>query len=210
MRKIIILVFCVFFLFCSLASAARINMRNKDTLFTVPKIGLVWIGDEMVQGNNKNDDVISKRMEKKFPEYKYELITDKKFRQDLLILAEDKDVETIDRLKRVDYVSVGKKYGYDYVLILPFYAGSLDHATGLFSSTFRTNITLKARVLDVNTGEYIYRMDIVEKGSSGSTILGSASYLRAQKLAVGKCLDTFLTELSIGEQYSVEVEDEEQ
>lgn len=211
MKKIVVLVFCTLFLFCSLASAARINMRNKDEsppqiltpIKTKPKIAWLWTAVEQIKADKKNETIINEKLEKKFPKSQYEFVADRKVHQDLFILADDRSISNLDQLKREDFVSIGKKYGYDYVIVLPFYSNSYEYTGGAWSTSFRVNITLKARVVDVNTGEYLYRMDIVEKGATSATF-GNPSYSRAQRNGIGECVDTFLSELSIGKEYAVE------
>jgi len=149
--------------------------------------------------------MVNNKLAIKFPKTKYVLIQDKKVYQELLIIAEEKSVYNqvvgnLDQLKREDYVKAGEKFGYDYIVVLPFYATSSEFVDGPWSSSYRVNVTLRARIVDVKAKEYIYRQDQVEKGSS-SDAFGNPSYLRAQRDGAKKCLDTVLSDIGIGEKY---------
>lgn len=73
------------------------------------------------------------------------------------------------------------------------------------------NITLKARIVDVNTNEYLYRLDVTEQGETGNAF-GSPSLVRAQKEAILKCLETVFSDLNLKKSappYSIKNEDKD-
>lgn len=183
---------------CSVANANSIHPISQN----LPKIAVVLAGDKNMISEEKFTGEIDKQIEKKFPDKKYSVIRDKKLYQELLIMAEDHNVTNLDQLKRDDFINAGKKYGYDYVMVLPFYDEGGWYTTTGWTNIVTQNVTLRARIVDVNKQEYIYRIDVTKKGEAGNAF-GSPNLQRAQKEAAGLCLKEVLKDLEIGEKYDL-------
>ena len=197
MKKIMAVMLYVIFV-CSVANANSIHPISQN----LPKIAVVLAGDKNMISEEKFTGEIDKQIEKKFPDKKYSVIRDKKLYQELLIMAEDHNVTNLDQLKRDDFINAGKKYGYDYVMVLPFYDEGGWYTTTGWTNIVTQNVTLRARIVDVNKQEYIYRIDVTKKGEAGNAF-GSPNLQRAQKEAAGLCLKEVLKDLEIGEKYDL-------
>ncbi|MBP2629891.1 MAG: hypothetical protein H6Q70_519 [Firmicutes bacterium] len=201
MKRISLLILCMV-LFCSVVNAKSIDSVSKISS-NVPKIAVVLAGDKNMISEERIIKEIDKQIEKKFPENKYNVIKDNKVYQELLIVAEDHNVVNLDQLKRDDFINAGEKFGYDYVIVLPFYNEGGQYTTTGWTNIISQNITLRARIVDVKTQEYLYRIDVTKQGEAGNGF-GSPSPQRAQKEAISKCLNEVFKDLTIGEKYEVQ------
>lgn len=175
------------------------NMNSNMNYSPLARIAIVLAGDQIILSEERNLSAIHEAIEMKFPKNKYtNVIEDKKVYQELLIIAEDRDISALDKLKRMDFVSAGKKFGYDYVIVLPFYSDGGYYTTSGWTNMVSQNVTVRARIVDVQNEEYLYRLDITEQGESGNAF-GSPSLVRAQKEGIEKCLETIFADINIGE-----------
>ena len=94
-----------------------------------------------------------------------------------------------DLFRKDDYVRAGRKFGYDYILVLPIYHScNLDkRKDSFFANMLQSFVTVRARLIDVQKGEYLYRVDTFEKGETGD-MLFPPGHLRAVRKALNRCL----------------------
>ncbi|SEJ35166.1 hypothetical protein SAMN05660742_10672 [Propionispira arboris] len=161
------------------------------------RIAIVLAGDNQILAEKKIIDEIDKILNQKFPSKQFELVKDKKVYTKLQEYAEDKSITQLDALKKMDFISAGAKYGYDYVIVLPVYFSGWTATTSGWTNILQQNVTLRARIVDVNSAEYLYRMDIVKQGEAGNAF-GSPSWVRATKEAIHKSLIEVLSDIDIG------------
>lgn len=173
-------------------NVAFLNQSNRR------KIAVVLAGDNQILAEEKVVDEVDKILAQKFPAKQYELVKDKKVYTKLLEYAEDKNITQLDALKKMDFVIAGSKYGYDYVVVLPMYYSGGNFTTTGWTNIVQQNITLRARIVDVNTNEYLYRMDVIKQGEAGNAF-GVPSNVRAAREAVHKCLLEVLSDIDIGQ-----------
>lgn len=198
MKKIILVALLVFFSVGSTVNASSLGMKR---FVDLPKIALVLTGDQNLFTEKRIADEIFKKINERFPINNYTVIEDKKVLQELLIMVENldnPDIVNVDQLKQKDFVAAGAKFGYDYLMVLPFYNNGGYYTTSGWSNMVSQNITLRARIVDVKKGEYLYRLDVTEQGETGNAF-GSPSLVRAQKEAISKCLDNVFKDLDIGD-----------
>lgn len=73
-------------------------------------------------------------------------------------------------LRREDFVKIARACEYDYLFVLTMNTGNVkieSHYFPLFAShTNKEDVWLRVRLLDVNSGEYVYRNDVVVEGKS--------------------------------------------
>lgn len=178
--------------FCSAVNAGSIDLISKN-----PKIAVVIAGDKNMLSEEKTITEIDKQIEKKFPKDKFNVTKDNKVYQELLTIAENYDITNLDQLKRDDFIKVGQKFGYDYILVLPFYNEGREYTQTGWTNILTQKVTLRARILDINKMEYLYRLDVTKKGETGNAF-GSPNIQRAEKEAIGNCLYEVFQDLAIG------------
>ncbi len=73
-------------------------------------------------------------------------------------------------MRREDYVRAGRDCGYDYVFVVSFSNGDsqiYNHNHLIFNTnTVKKNVWMRVRFVDVSTGEYLYRNNIVTMGKT--------------------------------------------
>ncbi len=133
----------------------------------------------------------------------YSLLATQEETTHFLEYLEDHDIQDPNVLKRKDIADFGKTYGYDYVAILNFNQIAQRDGKGKFIITWATNKTLtaemSAKVVDTQTGSYIYRKDIVKDGTSTSifpAFTGSnTSKVNAWLDIASLCTDEFIKDM---------------
>lgn len=187
-----------------------ITSKNRRDSNTMPlsysdhkKIAIILAGDNEILAEAKITTEIDKVLAQKFPAQYYDLVKDKKVYTKLLEYAEDRDVTQLDALKKADFITVGTKFGYDYLIVLPFYYSGGNSSTTGWTNILQQNVTLRARIVDVRGNEYLYRMDVVKQGESGNAF-GSPSNVRATREAIHRCLIEVLSDIDIGQKMSIE------
>ena len=119
----------------------------------------------------------------------------------------------ISNLHRRDYVRAGRECGYDYIFLATFNNGLTRderHQWVLFEQdTRKHNVWLRMRFVDMESGDYLYRNDIVMQGETagkGKVLIDpfnlvpfwyGSGHSRAQKMAVGKALEEALKDLEV-------------
>ena len=104
----------------------------------------------------------------------------------------------LDHFKKDEFVKAGRAAGADYVLVLPFYYDYTKEKKRLFSFIRQGYVTMRGRMLNVSTGEYIYRDDVMKIGEAGSTLIGNPSKNRAFRKAINYCVLDALENIPIG------------
>ena len=101
-------------------------------------------------------------------------------------------------MQRMDYVRAGRECEYDYVFVLSFSNGKskvYPHNFGLFNThTIDKNVWLRIRLVDVNTGDYVYRNDIVAMGKTTNGHVNGRVIERSVQKAVKEALDDLALE----------------
>lgn len=101
-------------------------------------------------------------------------------------------------MQRMDYVRAGRECEYDYVFVLSFSNGKAKvypHNFGLFNThTIDKNVWLRIRLVDVNTGDYVYRNDIVAMGKTTNGHVNGRVIERSVQKAVKEALDDLALE----------------
>lgn len=119
----------------------------------------------------------------------------------------------ISNLHRRDYVRAGRECGYDYIFLATFNNGLTRderHQWVLFEQdTRKHNVWLRMRFVDMESGDYLYRNDIVMQGETagkGKVLIDpfnlvpfwyGSGHSRAQKMAVGKALEEALKDIEV-------------
>lgn len=100
-------------------------------------------------------------------------------------------------LRREDYVRAGRECDYDYVFVATFSNGEYAeerHWWVLYNSTTRKkDVWLRLRFVDVDSGEYLYRNDIVAQGETG----GSSGKSRMMQYAVREAMKEALADIDV-------------
>ncbi len=96
-------------------------------------------------------------------------------------------------MQRMDYVRAGRECNYDYVFVLSFSNGKAIkyyHDFVLFEThTVEKNIWLCIRLVDVNTGDYVYCNDIVTKGKTHNGYINGRVIERSVQKAMQEAMD---------------------
>ena len=100
-------------------------------------------------------------------------------------------------LRREDYVRAGRECDYDYIFVATFSNGEYEeerHWWVLYNSTTRKkDVWLRLRFVDVDSGEYLYRNDIVAQGETG----GSSGKSRMMQRAVREAMKEALADIDV-------------
>lgn len=94
-------------------------------------------------------------------------------------------------LNRSDIQKIGKELKCDYVLFLKVDNSPPRFGAGLFSMSFKTTVTVDARLLNIESGQYLISKAIVKDGSSTAVYMGVPSFENAYAEALSKALDEF-------------------
>lgn len=96
-------------------------------------------------------------------------------------------------MRREDYVRAGRKCGYDYVFVITLAngRGTIDnHNFILFNTnTVHKNVWLRLRLVDVSTGDYLYRSDIPAAGKTHNGKINGRVMERAVYKAMAEAMD---------------------
>ena len=100
-------------------------------------------------------------------------------------------------LRREDYVRAGRECDYDYVFVATFSNGEYDeerHWWVLYNSTTRKkDVWLRLRFVDVDSGDYLYRNDIVAQGETG----GASGKPRMMQYAVREAMKEAMADIEV-------------
>ena len=114
----------------------------------------------------------------------------------------------ISNLHRRDYVRAGRECGYDYIFLATFSNGLTreeGHQWVVFEQdTRKHDVWLRMRFVDMESGDYLYRNDIVMQGETagGGRVLifpfvYGSGHPRAQQTAVRKALEEALKDIEV-------------
>ncbi len=96
-------------------------------------------------------------------------------------------------MKRADYVRAGRECDYDYVFVATFSNGEYlleKHGWILFSTeTKKKNVWLRLRFIDTQSGDYVYRNDLVVTGAVGDQGGRPRMYQDAVRKAMREAMD---------------------
>ncbi|KYZ77052.1 hypothetical protein AXX12_02625 [Anaerosporomusa subterranea] len=161
-----------------------------------PTIAVILGGEGAIRSNEKAMKLVQEKLAVKFPSSQYNLITDSKLAQDILVFTEDEDVEDIKQIKKSQLAKFGEKRNYDYVVMLLFGMGHGRAGVDFWAASYNIDVDMQAKVVDVSTGQYIYRQNIMGHGKSSAAI-GMPSSVNAFAKATEKCIETFNKEVVI-------------
>ncbi|SFW34670.1 hypothetical protein [Selenomonas ruminantium] len=95
-----------------------------------------------------------------------------------------------------EYVQAGKQFDYDYVFVMTLSLGELrmyNHNFIIFSThSSKQNVWVRARLVDVKSGKYLYRNDVVATGTAHNNMLNGRLYERSVKNAVQEIMDDIM------------------
>ncbi|HML33859.1 hypothetical protein [Sporomusa sphaeroides] len=117
---------------------------------------------------------------------------------------EDKQYTNPDQLTRADIKEFGDLYGYDRVAVLRFnetaQRNSSDVAIIVWSANKTLAAELVAKIVDTQTGSYLYRKDIVKEAGSKNVapwiVRSHSSLVNAWSRAADLCVQEFLDDLA--------------
>ena len=102
-------------------------------------------------------------------------------------------------MRRSDFVRAGRECGYDYVFVLTMSNGkgrTYGHEYLITSANSVTkNVWLRVRLVDVNSGNYLYRNDIPAMGKTHNGYING----RVLERAVAKAMEEAMDDISVSE-----------
>jgi hypothetical protein len=161
-----------------------------------PTIAVIIGGQGAIRSNEKAMKIIQEKLAEKFPSSKYDLITDSKLAQDILVFTEDEDVEDILQIKKTQLAKFGKARDYDYVIMLLLGLGHGRSGVDFWAASYNIDVDMQAKVVDVSSGQYLYRQNIMGHGKSSAGI-GMPSSVNAFAKATQSCIEIFCKEVEI-------------
>jgi hypothetical protein len=161
-----------------------------------PTIAVLIGGQGAIRSNEKAITAIHEKLREKFPKEKYDLVIDQKLIQDVLIFAEDEEVTDISQIKKAQLTKFGKQRNFDYVICLVLGLGHGRAGMNFWALNYDIDVDMQAKVVDVTTGQYIYRQNIMGHGTSSAAI-GMPSSVNAFSKATQKCMETFVKDVDI-------------
>ena len=105
-------------------------------------------------------------------------------------------------LRREDFVNAGRELGYDYLFVVTMNVGMLKHEKHGYvffdSTTNKGNIWVRVRLVDVASGNYAYRNDIVTAGEThGARFSGGGVNGRLMEKAVCQAMREAMDDIEI-------------
>lgn len=194
MKKFLIALVCIAFSLFNISAHAEFSFSTNPEL--KPTIAVLVGGEGAIRSNEKALKIIQEKLEEKFPKSKYNLVTDKKLVQDALVFAEDEDVTNISQIKKAQLAKFGKERNFDYVVSLVLGMGHGRAGVDFWSANYDIDVDMQAKVVDVATGQYIYRQNVMGHGKSSAGI-GFPSSVNAFAKATQKCMEQFCKEVTI-------------
>lgn len=102
-------------------------------------------------------------------------------------------------MRRADYVRAGRECGYDYVFVLTLSSGKgrvYGHSYVVASgNTVTSNTWLRVRLIDVDSGNYLYRNDIAAMGKTHNGHING----RVLERSVAKAMQEAMDDISVSE-----------
>lgn len=194
MKTLLSILFCITISCFSLPAHAEFSFSSGSEL--KPTVAVLVGGQGAIRSNDKAMKIIQEKLEEKFPKTKYNLVTDKKLVQDILIFAEDEEVTDISQIKKGQLAKFGKEHEFDYVIALSLGVGHGRSGMNFWTVTYDFDVDLQAKIVDVASANYIYRQNIMGHGSSAVAI-GMPSSVEAFAEATKKCMETFCKDVVI-------------
>lgn len=161
-----------------------------------PTIAVIIGGEGAIRSNEKAITAIKTKLAEKFPANQYNLIIDDQLAQDILIFAEDEEVEDLEQIKRTQLAKFGESRHDDYVIMLLLGLGHGRAGVDFWSAKYNIDVDMQAKVVEVATGKYIYRKNIMGHGKSSAPI-GLPSSVNAFAKATQSCVEAFCKEVEI-------------
>lgn len=121
-----------------------------------PTISVIIGGEGAIRSNEKAITAIKTKLAEKFPANQYNLIIDDQLAQDILIFAEDEEVEDLEQIKRTQLAKFGESRRDDYVIMLLLGLGHGRAGVDFWSAKYNIDVDMQAKVVEVATGKYIY------------------------------------------------------
>ncbi len=194
MKTILSILFCITISLFNLPVHAEVSVNTNLEL--KPTIGVLVGGQGTIRTNEKAMKTVLEKLEEKFPKSKYNLVTDKDLAKDALVFAEDEEITGISQIKKGQLAKFGKNHSFDYIISLSFGVGHGRSGMNFWTVTYDSDVDLQAKVVEVTSGNYIYRQNITGHGSSAD-MFGMPSSVAAFAEATKKCMETFCKEIVI-------------
>jgi len=195
LKSFLSIVFCLIISLASLPAQAEFNFSTTSPE-SKPTVAVLVGGQGAIRSNEKAMKLIHEALETEFPKDKYNLVTDSKLVQEILVFAEDEEVIEISQIKKGQLAKFGKERNFDYVVSLVLGLGHGRSGVDFFSVNYDIDVDMQAKVVDVATGQYIYRQNLMGHGKSSAGI-GSPSSVNAFAKATKKCMEQFCNEVNI-------------
>lgn len=196
--KKFLLIITVFILTCSSAFAAPATTTPTLPPPAEPVLKIIGIFLEAPNTYTNNEKVWSAIPAKTIPMFPRQLFTVLPFDQTTMAVRTYKEDNRMIQnqyvstpLNRADIQKIGKELKCDYVLFLKVDNNPPRVGAGLFSISFKTTVTVDARLLNIETMQYLMSKAIVKDGSSTAIYMGVPSFERAYADALTKALDEF-------------------
>ncbi|SDF65849.1 hypothetical protein [Sporomusa acidovorans] len=194
MKKVFAFILCL--VISSFAIPAHAEVNFSSSLESKPTIAVLIGGQGAIRSNEKAIKIIYDKLNEKFPNKAYNLVTDSKLSQDVLIFTEDEEVTDISQIKKGQLAKFGKERNFDYIICLVLGMGYGRAGIDFWSAKYNIDVDMQAKVVDVSTGQYIYRQNIMGHGTS-SAALGMPSSVNAFAKATQKCMEQFVKDITI-------------
>ncbi|MPM60463.1 hypothetical protein SDC9_107314 [bioreactor metagenome] len=194
MFKKLILLFCILFLITPTAFAAIDSGVNPIVLNTNQKVIGIFLEAPMTYVNNETvRQLIPEKSKEKLPSHLFKILPYEQTETALRTYKEDNRM-IINQyysqpVNRADIQKICKELGAEYALFITVNNSAPRVGAGLFTTSFRTTVSCDVRLLNVETGKYVFNKQIVKDGSSTSFYAGVPSFERAYREALEKALD---------------------
>lgn len=117
-------------------------------------------------------------------------------------------MDHLSTLPKGEYVKMARelkakgKYAYDYLLLFNIHGINQETHKKFLGKTMWNDLSISFRAIDVNTGEYICRDEVIKRGFSSSSRFNSPSWRRGMRRAIVDGLIECFDNIPIGK-YSV-------
>ena len=117
-------------------------------------------------------------------------------------------MDHLSTLPKEEYVKMARelkakgKYAYDYLLLFNIHGINQEIHKKFLGKTMWNDLSISFRAIDVNTGEYICRDEVIKRGFSSSSRFNSPSWRRGMRRAIVDGLIECFDNIPIGK-YSV-------
>lgn len=153
----------VFFFAANIEGAPLLSSQTP-----VAKICLLVQMDSTCRVKDDAPSAVVDVFKEKFKAPRFVAEENNKATQEFLVKMEDEKIFDPSSVNREVLAGIGEKFGYDYVALLNYSYGNSTYSEGFWSSKYKATVKLTAKVVNVQTKEYVYRQDVSVNGESSS------------------------------------------